>query len=73
MHIKKAVIKPIYKAGDKQLFNNYRPISLLPVVSKLLERLIYKRLDNHLVINNILTRAPLGGGQILPPPLEYSR
>ena len=58
--LKKAVIKPMYKAGDKQLFNNYRPISLLPVVSKLLERLIYKRLDNHLVINNILSEFQFG-------------
>ena len=52
--LKRAVIKPIYKAGDKQLFNNYRPISLLPVISKLLEKIIYIRLNRHLNINDIL-------------------
>ena len=36
--LKRAVIKPIFKAGDKQHFSNYRPISLLPVISKLLEK-----------------------------------
>ena len=33
--LKRAVVKPIYKAGDEQNFSNYRPISLLPVISKL--------------------------------------
>ena len=51
--LKIAVIKPIYKSGDRQLFNNYRPISLLPVISKLLEKLIYCRLNEHLESNNI--------------------
>ena len=35
---------PIFKAGDKSLVINYRPTSLLCVVSKVLERLIYKHL-----------------------------
>ena len=52
--LKKAIIKPIYKAGDKQIFNNYRPISLLPVLSKLLEKLIYARVSKHLNLNDIL-------------------
>ena len=52
--LKIAVIKPIFKAGDKQLFNNYRPISLLTVISKLLEKLIYARINKHLTLNDVL-------------------
>ena len=40
---KKAIIKPLYKKGTKMEINNYRPISLLPVISKILEQLMYKR------------------------------
>ena len=35
---------PIYKAGDSGDISNYRPISVLPCFSKVLERLIYKYL-----------------------------
>lgn len=58
--LKRAVVKPIYKAGDKQQFSNYRPISLLPVLSKLLEKLIYSRLNGHLDENNILNDNQFG-------------
>lgn len=52
---KKAVIKPIYKAGDRSLISNYRPISLLPSLSKVLERIMNKRLMNYLEVNNLLS------------------
>ena len=42
--MKLAKVVPIFKAKDKQLLNNYRPISLLPVVSKILEKIVHKRL-----------------------------
>ena len=42
--LKLAIITPIYKAKDPMLFNNYRPISLLSVFPKILERLMYNRL-----------------------------
>ena len=58
--LKRAVIKPIFKAGDKQHFSNYRPISLLPVISKLLEKLIYFRLNDHLIKNDILNKRQFG-------------
>ena len=34
----------IFKSGDDMVFSNYRPVSVLPVFSKLLERLMYNRL-----------------------------
>ena len=49
-----AVIKPILKSGDAQIKNNYRPISILPLLSKILEKLIYSRLVKHLKENDII-------------------
>ena len=37
-------VVPIYKSGDIMRFINYRPVSILPVLSKVLERLVYNRL-----------------------------
>jgi hypothetical protein len=37
-NLKLAVVKPIFKAGSKDLLNNYRPISILPCLSKILEK-----------------------------------
>ena len=38
---KKRNIVSIFKKGDKQNINNYRPVSLLPICSKIFERIIY--------------------------------
>ena len=45
---------PIFKSGDKALFSNYRPISVLPCFSKFLERIIYNRIINYLNDFNVL-------------------
>ena len=54
--LKIAKVSPVYKTGDSKCFNNYRPISLLPVFSKLLEKIVYKRmmkfLDKHKILYN---------------------
>ena len=42
--LKIAKVVPIYKSGDIMRFTNYRPVSILPVLSKVLERLVYNRL-----------------------------
>ena len=45
--LKIAKVIPIYKKGDPQLFENYRPISLLPAISKVLEKIIHKQLSSY--------------------------
>ena len=49
-----ANVVPIYKSGDEMVFSNYRPVSVLPVFSKLLERLVYNRLISHINDNKLL-------------------
>jgi len=53
--MKKAKIKPLFKKGDRQDINNYRPISILSVFSKPLEKLMHNRLLLSLKRYNILT------------------
>ena len=43
--MKVAKVIPVYKAGEKNVFTNYRPVSLLPQFSKILEKIFNVRLD----------------------------
>ena len=52
---KHAKITPIYKEGCKTSPSNYRPISVLPFISKLMEKVLHQSLLNHIENNNILT------------------
>ena len=58
--LKVAKIIPLYKNGEKSQFNNYRPISLLPLFSKILERLMYNRLYAFLIKYEILYSLQFG-------------
>ena len=52
---KKSIICPIHKKGDKQIVDNYRRVSLLPVCEKLFERLIFSFLYQFLEEHNLLS------------------
>ena len=52
--MKKAIIKPLYKKDSKLEPMNYRPISLLLVISKILEKLVYVRLTKWIVKNQVM-------------------
>lgn len=58
--LKVAKVIPIFKAGDKHSFSNYRPISILPALSKVLEKLIYSRIIKFLNKYNILSDNQFG-------------
>ena len=51
---KKANIVPVHKKGSKNLKQNYRPISLLPIFGKIFEKMIYDTLCEHLTANELL-------------------
>ena len=57
---KLAKVKPLYKIGDKCCFNNYRPISLLPTISKIFERVMYKQLYQYFNENKLLCEQQYG-------------
>lgn len=46
--LKPAIVTPIYKSGDQQEMSNYRPISILPVISKVVEKAVAEQLVEHL-------------------------
>jgi hypothetical protein len=58
--LKMSRITSIYKSGDTNEPHNYRPISILSVFSKVLERLIYNQLDNFLEKYNIMYNYQFG-------------
>ena len=58
--MKIAKIVPVFKAGNKKILNNYRPISILPAFSKILEKLVSIRLIHFLESQNILDKHQYG-------------
>ena len=58
--LKTGLVSPIYKKGDPQLLDNYRPISTLPIFSKIFEKLIYTRIYDFLVAKNVLYEKQFG-------------
>ena len=51
---KKSNIIPVHKKSDKQLLNNYRPISLLPIFGKIFEKIIFNRIYDFLLKEELL-------------------
>ena len=55
--MKLADVVPLYKSGSHFMLNNYRPISLLPTVLKLLEKIVYKRIYDFFIRENLIFRS----------------
>ena len=57
---KKGSIVPVHKKNDKQCLNNYRPISLLPICSKIFERLIFNEMFEFFIENDLISQHQSG-------------
>ena len=60
LQMKIAKIIPIHKGGDRSSMDNYRPISLLSCFSKILKKIVCKRLTTFLENNNLISNSQFG-------------
>ena len=58
--LKIAKVIPLFKKGENTLISNYRPISLLSLLNKIFEKLLYRRLYKFLVKHNVLYKYQFG-------------
>ena len=58
--LKIAKVTPVFKKCDKKIINNYRPISVLPVISKVFETVIFDQLTEYFTINNLFSSQQYG-------------
>ncbi len=59
-NMKKAKVIPLFKAGDRKQFSNYRPVSMLPQFSKVLERVFNNRLTSFIKYSDVLYNGQYG-------------
>ena len=57
---KKVNVVPFYKKGDKQILKNYPQISLLPIAGKIFERLLYDKMFEFFIANNLISKNQSG-------------
>jgi Reverse transcriptase (RNA-dependent DNA polymerase) len=57
---KSANVMPLFKKGERNVTSNYRPISLISCVGKVMERIVFKHVYNHLYFNNLIYRNQAG-------------
>ena len=57
---KNALVCPGYKGNDRRYIGNYRPISILPIISKVFEKEVFQQLYHYLKVNSILSKFQSG-------------
>ena len=59
-NLKSALVIPIFKGGDKTLHQNYRPISLISNISKIIERVLHKRIYDFFESLRLISKTQFG-------------
>ena len=57
---KHSLVHPIFKSGDPDLISNYRPISIVPIMAKVVERLVQRQLSSYMSHNHLLSSSQHG-------------
>ena len=65
--LKVGKVTPIFKKGSVEELGNYRPVSTLPIFGKIFEKVIYTRIYNFALSQNILDKTNLDSGNLIPP------
>ena len=68
---KKSTIVPEHKIENKDVIKSYQPISLLPIFSKIYERLIFNSIFNYFIKNNCLLKVNLASCPVIHVFLNY--
>lgn len=58
--LKITIVKPVFKKGDKDKLDHYRPIALIPIIAKIFEKVLYDKLNSYLEAQNILSHCQYG-------------
>jgi len=58
--LKVARVIPVFKSGSRKDISNYRPISTLPILSKIFEKLMFNRINSFININNVVSDTQFG-------------
>ena len=58
--LKHALVKPLHKKDSEQYFQNYRPISLLPAISKVFEKIVHKQVYDYCILHKLLYGSQYG-------------
>ena len=62
-----------FKSGDRDELGNYRPISVIPTIARVFEKLIYNQLHTYFMDNNLLSNEQYGFRSIHSTALALSR
>ena len=59
-YLKVLKVVPVYKSGERENLNNYRPIAVLPTIAQVFEKLLYGQLYSYLMNNKLLDDRQFG-------------
>ena len=66
-----AKVLPLFKQGCRSELNNYRPISIVPIVAKVFERIVYDQVMMYITNHNLISNCQSGSAAFIPLLLVY--